>query len=127
SDRVLRRRFRVVRRGDGPCAVRAAAAAADDAARRLPRRGGEPMITAAPVAQPISKSGDRSTAQQLAEFIAPRFEPDDVIEFRLVRNERAKSSWHVVRDVLANADDFAEALASDNNDGWHVYLGANPR
>jgi hypothetical protein len=59
-------------------------------------------------------------------FLAALFEPDDVIEFRIIHpgSQDAKSeSW----PTLATMNGTADGLAGYNARGWGIYFGANPR
>jgi len=61
----------------------------------------------------------------LIQFSAAIYEPGDTIEVRGIKKgeDRPRVKWTTAADL----PDLAEALASDNADGWNVYGGINPR
>ncbi len=70
----------------------------------------------------------RATAVALGNFIACVFEPTDIVEVRMVlirddRQSSVKSTWHMAADLAAQA----ASLIRRNQDGWNIYVGANPR
>ncbi len=68
-------------------------------------------------------SNDAPQPEPVATFAGVVFRPADIAEVRLVRGVQAESSWHVASELRL----LAPWLKEQNQNGWHVYVGANPR
>lgn len=61
---------------------------------------------------------------QLQQFIGTLYHPQDVVEIRRIRpGHLINSTWHRAVDIPSLYD----ALTKDNQAGWNIYAGANPR
>src|SRR4051812_34799389 len=60
-------------------------------------------------------------ASEVEQFVGCVFEPDDIVELRLLPSKR--STWHRASALSTEA----EKLALQNAGGENIYVGANPR
>lgn len=61
---------------------------------------------------------------QLQQFVGTLYHPQDVVEIRRIKpGHLVNSTWHRAVDIPSLYD----ALTKDNQAGWNIYAGANPR
>jgi hypothetical protein len=66
--------------------------------------------------------------RQILLYAAAVMDPSDVVEIRRIRrhggnDDRPRSTWH----YAARLCEMADALRRDNEGGWEIYFGVNPR
>lgn len=68
-----------------------------------------------------SRGESEDTKQALQMFMNGLFEPDDLVEVRLLPS--GQSTWHIAKAF----PELFESLKRMNTSGEHIYFGANPR
>ena len=66
-------------------------------------------------------SSDLSTSY--SSYIQAVFSPDDIAEFRLIREGHVRKDWAFAQDCLS----LETKLRAKNQQGWNVFVGVNPR
>lgn len=64
-----------------------------------------------------------NATMQLEQYAACVYEPEDIVEVRILRGSDAKKYWCAARELPTLADGLGKA----NADGWNIYAGPNPR
>src|SRR5688572_5551330 len=75
----------------------------------------------------IDGTAQASTEHEVAHYVDCVFEPGDIVEVRCLRKRDGKpdvnQGWHIASSLVTRIG----PLTKLNNDGWNVYVGANPR
>lgn len=64
-----------------------------------------------------------NATEQLQQYVACVYEPEDWVEIRCLRGGDAKKYWCAAKELPSLADGLGKA----NGDGWNVYAGPNSR
>jgi hypothetical protein len=64
-----------------------------------------------------------NAAEQLHQYVVSVYEPEDVVEIRILRGGDARKHWCAAKELPSLADQLGKA----NGDGWNIYIGVNPR